>query len=161
MADRPLARPEELAACEAAIETWAAGALGAGGPVAAVDRQPELHRWYVRLRGEEKEAVTVWLTVRQRTLHHEAQVMPAPETDPGRTYEYLLRRNAALPGGLRFCLGPEDAVYLVGEVAVADVDEHELDRIMGATLATVDDVFPTAMSIGYAGTYRRRPRRRR
>lgn len=158
MADRPIADADELAACQGAIDRWAAAALAGATPVVAVDRQADRHRWYVRLRGEEKEAVTVWLTIRQRTLHHEAQVMPAPETDPAGTYEYLLRRSASLPG-LRFCLGPEDAVYLVGEVPVGAVDEDELDRIMGGTLAVVDDVFPTAMAIGYRGLYRRRPRR--
>ena len=86
-------------------------------------------RWYLRLRGEEKEYVTVWLTLRQRTLHHEAQFMPAPETNIGATFEYLLKRNAELLG-MSFALGPEDAIYLVGRVPVARVDEEELDRIM-------------------------------
>jgi hypothetical protein len=124
--------------------------------VVAVDRQPELDRWYVRLRGEEKDFITVWLTVRQRTLHHEAQLMPAPEVNVAETFEYLLRRNADLHQ-MRFSLGPEDAVYLVGEVPVVDVTEGELDRIMGSSLAYVDAVFPTAMTIGFAGRYRRRP----
>ena len=37
------------------------------------------------------------------------------------------------------------------------VDDEELDRIMGGSLATTDDCFPTAMTIGYEGRYRRRP----
>ena len=86
----------------------------------AVDRQEELGRWYLRLTGEEKDFVTVWLTVRQRTLHHETQVMPAPEVNVAETFEYLLRRNADLHQ-MRFALGSEDAVYLVGEVPVAMV----------------------------------------
>jgi hypothetical protein len=39
---------------------------------------------------------------------------------------------------------------------VVDVTEDELDRILGSSLAYVDDVFPTAMTIGFAGRYRRR-----
>jgi hypothetical protein len=58
---------------------------------------------------------------------------------------------------MRFALGFEDAVYLVGEVPVAMVSEDELDRIIGASLAYVDAYFPTAMAIGFAGRYRRRP----
>jgi hypothetical protein len=126
-----------------------------------VDRQEELGRWYLRLGGEEKDVVTVWLTIRQRTMHHETQVMPAPETNIGATFEYLLRRNAELYQ-MRFALGPEDAVYLVGEVPVAAVTEDELDRIVGSSLEYVDACFPTAMTIGFAGRYRRRvkdPRR--
>jgi hypothetical protein len=118
--------------------------------VVAVDRQEELGRWYLRLRGDEKEFVTVWLTVRQRTLHHETQVMPAPETNIAETFEYLLRRNADLHQ-MRFALGAEDAVYLVGEVPVTLVNEEELDRIVGSSLAYVDASFPTAMTIGFAG----------
>jgi hypothetical protein len=152
-----IATAAERAACIELIDTWSAARLAEGGPLVAVDRQPADHRWLLRLRGEEKDVVTVWLTIRQRTLHHEAQVMPAPETNPGETFEYLLRRNADLRQ-MRFALGPEDAVYLVGELAVADVTADELDRILGASLTYVDEVFPTAMTIGYAGTYRRRRR---
>jgi Putative bacterial sensory transduction regulator len=121
----------------------------------AVDRQEELGRWYLRLRGEEKDFVTVWLTIRQRTLHHETQVMPAPEVNAGETFEYLLKKNSDLHQ-MRFALGAEDAVYLVGEVPVVAVTEDELDRIVGSSLGYVDAFFPTAMSIGFAGRYRRR-----
>lgn len=157
MAAAEIASADEQAACDGRIAAWAEARLAEGGALVAVDRQPELGRWYLRLRGDEKEFITVWLTIRQRTLHHEAQVMPAPETDVAGTFEYLLRRNAALYR-MRFALGPEDAVYLVGELPVAEVDEEELDRIVGASLAYVDEVFPTAMSIGFAGVYRRRRR---
>ena len=152
-----IATPDDVAACDAAIERWTDAQRSEGGALVAVDRQPALGRWYLRLRGEEKDFVTIWLTVRQRTLHHEAQVMPAPEVNVERTLEYLMRRNADLCQ-MRFALGAEDAVYLVGEVAVRDVDEEELDRIVGSSLAYIDSCFPTAMSIGFAGRYRRRPR---
>ena len=136
--------------------------LADGAALVAVDRQAGgdpvtgAPRWYLRLRGEEKEFVTVWLTLRQRTLHHETQFMPGPETNVEATWEYLLKRNADLLG-MAFALGPEDAVYLVGRVPVERVDDEELDRIMGASLAYTDECFPTAMSIGYEGRYRRRP----
>ncbi len=150
-----IASPEERAACNAVIERWTAARLAEGGAVVAVDRQAEDDRWYLRLRGDEKDFVTVWLTIRQRTLHHETQVMPAPEVNVEATFEYLLRRNADLHQ-MRFALGAEDAVYLVGEIPVSSVTEDELDRIVGSSLAYVDDCFPTAMSIGFAGRYRRR-----
>lgn len=152
-----IASPEERAACDGVIECWAAARLAEAGAVVAVDHHPELGRWYLRLRGDEKDFVTVWLTIRQRTLQHEAQVMPAPEVNIEATYEYLLRRNLDLHQ-MRFALGAEDAVYLVGEVPVHAVTEDELDRIVGSSLAYVDDYFPTAMSIGFAGRYRRRRR---
>jgi hypothetical protein len=70
-----------------------------------------------------------------------------------------LRRNTDLYG-MSFCLGPEDAVYLVGKVPASSVDDDELDRIAGSSILYVDDHFPTAMTLGYPALYRRRPRRR-
>ncbi|MBF6557556.1 MAG: YbjN domain-containing protein [Acidimicrobiales bacterium] len=154
--------PDERAAVCAVIDEWGERQLAEGGALVAVDRQPGgdpvsgAPRWYLRLRGDEKEFVTVWLTLRQRTLHHETQFMPGPETNVEATWEYLLKKNADLLG-MSFALGPEDAVYLVGRVPVERVDEEELDRIMGASMAYTDDCFPTAMGIGYQGMYRRRP----
>jgi hypothetical protein len=150
-------RAERLA-CAQVIDSWTEARLAdESSSLVAVDRQidPDAERWYLRLRGEEKDFVTVWLTMRQRTLHHEAQVMPAPETNVLETFEYLLRRNASLHQ-MRFALGPEDAVYLVGELPMSAVDDTELDRIVGSSLAYVDSVFPVAMNIGFAGIYRRR-----
>ncbi|HVX22566.1 MAG TPA: YbjN domain-containing protein [Acidimicrobiales bacterium] len=116
------------------------------------------HRWYLRFKGDEKDYITVWLTLRQRTLHHEAQFMPAPEANQLEVLQYLMRRNADLYG-MAFCLGTEDAVYLVGKVPASLADDDELDRIAGSSILYVDDHFPTAMALGYPGLYRRRPRR--
>ena len=75
-------------------------------------------QWYLRFKGDEKDYITVWFTLKQRTLWHEAQFMPAPEANKEEVYAYLLRRNTALLG-MAFALGPEDAVYLVGRVPAA------------------------------------------
>ena len=92
----------ERAACEALIETWAAARLAEDGAVVAVDRQEELGRWYLRLRGDEKDFVTIWLTIRQRTLHHETQVMPAPEVNVARDLRVpLAAQRRAPPDALR------------------------------------------------------------
>ena len=154
--------PAERDAVCARIDDWAARQLAEGGLLVAVDRQAGgdpitgAPRWYLRLRGEEKEFVTVWLTLRQRTLRHEAQFMPAPETNIEATWQYLLKRNADLIG-LSFALGAEEAIYLVGRVPVSRVDDDELDRIVGSSLAYTDECFPTAMNMAFEGRYRRRP----
>jgi hypothetical protein len=161
--DSPIATPQERARCDAAISGWAASvganADGAAPGVLGVENDPDLDRWYIRLKGEEKDVVTIWLTIRQRTLRHETHFMPAPETNISDTYEYLLRRNANLHG-MRFCLGPENAVFLVGEIPVSEVTQDEIDRVVGTSLEYVDASFPAAMELGYAGTYKRRPRRK-
>ena len=160
----PIASPEERAECAGAVLDWAAlSVVDSTGPVTApavlaVESDPDLDRWYIRLKGAEKDVVTIWLTVGQRTLRHVAHFMPAPETNLEQTYEYLLRRNSSLVG-MRFCLGDEDAVFLVGEMPVTDVTVEEIDRIVGTSLEYVESCFPAAMTLGYARTYKRRPRR--
>src|SRR3546814_20451064 len=71
-------------------------------------------RWFVRVRGEEKDVFTIWFHLRQRTLHYETYVMPAPEENAGALYEHLLRRNLKLYGAA-FAIGEEDAVFLTGQ----------------------------------------------
>jgi hypothetical protein len=158
-----LPEEEEMAAAVACIDAWVAKELAGDGALVAAERQDVTdrtasHRWYLRFRGEEKDFITVWFTLRQRTLHHEVQFMPAPEENHLQVLQYLMRRNTDLYG-MAFCLGTEDAVYLVGKVPAALVDDEELDRIAGSSLMYVDDHFPTAMTLGHPKIYRRRPRR--
>ena len=159
-----LTQEDEREAVVATVDRWTAEQLAAGGPMVAAERQDVTdrtasHRWYLRFRGEEKDFITVWLTLRQRTLHHEAQFMPAPAERVAETLQYLMRRNADLYG-MAFCLGDEDAVYLVGRVPASLVDDEELDRIAGSSVMYVDEHFPTAMTLGHPSVYRRRPRHR-
>jgi hypothetical protein len=158
-----LPEEEEMAAAVACIDAWIERELAADGLLVAAERQDVTdrtasYRWYLRFTGEEKDYITVWLTLQQRTLHHEAQFMPVPEENAVDVYAYLLRRNAHL-FGMWFALGPEDAVYLVGRVPAALIDDDELDRIAGSSVIYVDDHFPSAMTMAYPKLYRRRPRR--
>ena len=106
-------------------------------------------RWYVRMAGEEKDVITVWLTLGQRTLRYETYVLPAPEENVSEFNEQLLRRNDALVGA-HFSIGAEDAVYLRGELVDAAVDSAEGDRILGTLYATVEQVFRPLLRIGFA-----------
>jgi hypothetical protein len=138
---------------ETRIDGWLAKALAGGGHLVAVDRgEPRERRWYVRMRGEEKDFTTVWLTLGQRTLRYETYVMPAPEENEGALYEHLLRRNERLVG-CHFTIGAEDAVFLRGELPVAVLDESELDRILGTLYAVVEQCFRPALRIGFASRF--------
>ena len=106
-------------------------------------------RWYVRMAGEEKDVITVWLTLGQRTLRYETYVLPAPEENVSEFNEQLLRRNDALVGA-HFSIGAEDAVYLRGELVDSAVDSAEVDRILGTLYATVEQVFRPLLRIGFA-----------
>lgn len=139
------------------IDRWASSQLDGNPVVAAVDSDPSVPVWFVRTRGEDREFTTVWFTLRQRTLHVETQFMPAPESARAEVFEYLLRRNTTT-APLRFAIGDEDAVYLVGEAAVEAVDDDLLDAFLGAAWHHAEACFSTAMTIGFPGRYRRRPR---
>ena len=144
------ADPATLDALERRIDAWLAGELADNPTVAAVDRgEPGQRRWYVRVRGEAKDVFSIWFTLRQRTLHYETYVMPAPEENHAQFYEHLLRRNRKLTGAA-FCIGEEDAVFLAGTLPVHAVDDGELDRILGSLYAYVEQCFRPALRIGYA-----------
>jgi hypothetical protein len=145
---------EELAGFSALIDDWTDREKATNPVVAAVDRDLDLRRWYVRLRGEEKTVITVWLTLGERTLRYETYFMPAPEENVEACYNYLLRVNGKL-FGLRFAVGDEDAIYLVGQMPLSAVDEAELDRIVGSAYAYSEQYFAPAMAIGYASKFRR------
>lgn len=148
-----------LDAADALIDGWLARQLAENPMIAAVDRErdlavvgPTLRRWYVRLRGEQKDSFTVWLTLGQRTLQWETYVMPAPEENHAAFYEHLLRRNLGF-NGMAFAVGEEDAIFLVGRLPVGALDTGELDRILGETWVYVEQCFRPAMRIGYASRF--------
>lgn len=146
----PPATPAELDALEARLDAWLRQELTSSPVLVAVDRgEPGQRRWYVRLAGEDKDYTTIWLTLSQRALHLETYVMPAPEEDEATFYAYFLRRNRATHG-LWFAIGDEEAVFLVGQLPVAAVDEAALDRLIGSTYTYVERVFRTALRIGFA-----------
>ena len=147
------ATPEELAAFTELIHRWSARELRDNDALVAVDHDPAECRWYVRMKGEEKSFTTVWLTLRQRTLHYETYFMPAPEENIEACYEFLLRLNQRL-FGMRFAIGLEDALYLVGQMPLSALDDDELDRIIGSTYAYAEKYFRPAMRIGYATQFR-------
>ncbi len=144
----------ELDALDARISAWLAGQLADNPVVAAVDRDLESgeRRWFVRVLGEQKDVFTIWFTLRQRTLHYETYVMPAPEENHGAFFEHLLRRNLRLYGAA-FAIGEEEAVFLVGQLANAAVDDDELDRVLGSLYQWVEQFFRPALRIGFASRF--------
>ncbi|NCZ93302.1 MAG: hypothetical protein EBZ00_04910, partial [Actinobacteria bacterium] len=88
-----------LARLERNIDEWLANLRGTNSAIVAIDRaEGDEIRWYVRMRGEEKEFTTIWITLGQRTLRYETYVMPAPEENAAELYESVLRRNERLVG---------------------------------------------------------------
>ncbi len=133
------------------IDAWASAQLEENPAVLGVERDNDngVRRWLLRLTGEEKEFISVWFALRQRSLSVEAYFMPGPEENVEDLFTYLLRLNGRL-GGLRFAIGQEEAVYLLGSISVHHVTEAELDRLLGSAYAYSEAYFRPAMRIGYA-----------
>jgi hypothetical protein len=144
---------EQLDELGALIRSWAEKTQLDNELVLAVDQLPMDRRWFIRLAGEEKQVTTIWFHLRERTLHFETQFMPSPEENREQLFEYLLRLNNKL-FGVRFSIGDEEAVYLMGQLPWSAVDEEELDRIVGSAYAYTEQWFRPAMRIGYASKFR-------
>jgi hypothetical protein len=147
--------PPSLADFEAAISGWLAGFAEGNPAVEAIDRgepgeaEP---RWYVRLHGDEKEHITIWLTLGQRTLRYEAYVLPAPQENVAAVYEMALRRNDRMVGA-HFAIGVEDALFLRGEAPLSGLDEAELDRIVGSLYSYTEQAFPALLRLAFASKF--------
>lgn len=142
-----------VAVIERQIDEWLARLAVTNPAIVAIDRgEGDTLRWYVRMRGDEKEFITVWVTLGQRTLRYEAYVMPAPEENAQVLYENLLRRNEKLVG-LHFAIGIEDAVFLRGDLALLALSEGELDRIIGTLYATIEQCIQGLLRIGFASRF--------
>jgi hypothetical protein len=154
MTQRPCTETE-LAALAERIEGWLDRQRTDNPVVAAVERDEESgeRRWFVRVRGEAKDVFTIWFHLRQRTLHYETYVMPAPEENEADLYRYLLRHNPGLYGA-SFGIGVEDAIFLTGQLANEAVDDDELDRVLGSLYAWVERFFQPALRMGFASRFR-------
>lgn len=145
--------PTQLEHLVTQVDEWLAELAAAHDHILAVDRTNDGGvRWYVRMRGDDKEFTTVWLSVGQRMLRYETYVMPAPEENERELYEHLLRRNDALVGA-HFSIGIEDAVFLRGAMPVAHVTRDELDRVLGTLYAQVEQCFQMLLRIGFRSRY--------
>ncbi len=147
------ATPEELAVLESRIDRWLATEAAENPAVEAVERgEWGERRWFVRVRGEDKDVWTAWFTLGQRTLRFETYVMPAPDENQAEFYAYLLRRNSDFTG-LSLQIGEEDAVFLAGSLPVSAITETELDRVLGSMWAYVERIFKPALRIGFGSRF--------
>ena len=149
------APPDESVRHEArgTLTTWLEG-LTENPVVAAVveDEETDLDRWFVRVHGEAKDVYSVWFELRQRTLRVESYVMPGPEENHAVFFEQLLRRNANLRD-IGFCIGAENAIYLLGRLDLRTLDTETLDRCLGEIYETIEASFQPAIQLGFASRF--------
>tara|TARA_Y100001970_G_scaffold144892_1_gene177997 strand:- start:32607 stop:33092 length:486 start_codon:yes stop_codon:yes gene_type:complete len=146
---RDAATPEELSELEQLIDDWFERQKETLPILLDVSRDEDVERrWYARLEGEERDVTTVWLTLGQRTLKYETYFLPYPEDNKEKVFELLLRRNYDLVGA-QFGIGPEEAIFLTGELPFHAVDENELDRILGSMWEYVERYWHAALKMGF------------
>ncbi len=158
MTRAPLADAASASRLDTTVRTWAqqwtaSALLGIEHQALPDDRGH--HHWLLRLKGNEKDVITLWLSLRQRTVHAESEVVPAPEENREALYKFLLVKNAELRE-LHLAIGPEEGIYLQGQIPINELTVDRLDEVVGATLHYVDEIYPTAMSLGLPALYRRR-----
>lgn len=134
---------------------WAASATLIGIEHQSLPDELGHFHWLVRCKGDERDVITLWFSLRQRTVHVETELMPAPEENHEALYRYLLVKNAELRE-LHLSIGPENGIYLMTQVPISEVTIERLDELVGAAITYVDEMFPTVMSMGLPSLYRRR-----
>lgn len=112
------------------------------------------NRVLVTLPGEKKLKTTCLMTVWTHSVDLEAFVCRRPDEDHEKVYRYLLRRNRRLYG-IAYTLDDAGDIYLVGRHAVGNLDEAEIDRILGSVLEAADGDFNTLLELGFHSSIRR------
>lgn len=148
-------RASVAAAVDAFVESWRDSGELLGVEHREVTDRTATDRWVLRFKGAEKDVIAIWLTLGQRTVVAEAEVMSAPDEAADRVHELVLTRNADLLG-IGYAIGKEHGIYLVARVPAASIDGDELDRVCGAIVSEIDEVYPTVMTLGFPRHYRRR-----
>ena len=152
--DRP-PTPDDLLDFEGLLTRWLATQLVENPAVTAAERDPErgTRRWLVRVEGEAKPTFTVWFEIRQRSLHAETHLAPAPMEPPAAAQEYLLRSIRRFRG-VSAWIGGEDAFYVGVDVPVGNVDEVALDHLLGSLYEATEAMFVTLMRLGFGDRFK-------
>lgn len=161
MTRAPLGDPDAVTRLNETLLDWAR-LWTASAFVGAIEHQPHPddkghYHWLVRLKGEEKDVITMWFSLRQRTVHVETELAPAPEERREEVYHFVLVKNHDLRE-LHLAIGPEEGIYLLTQVPIGEVTVDRLDELVGATLTYVDELYPTVMTMAHPWFRRRRPR---
>ena len=124
--------------------------------VLAVDPYADKLQFLLRLRGEMRSSIAIWISLGQRTTNFEAYVLPYPEDERrSEFFEFVLRKNA-LVYPLAFCLGAEDAIYLAGRSATNQLTHEVVDFYLGSLYRGIEENFELMAHLAF-GTPRRSP----
>ncbi|HVW80898.1 MAG TPA: YbjN domain-containing protein [Mycobacteriales bacterium] len=116
--------------------------------------EPNPGAFFVKLPGSHKLATMTWLVVGDHSLHVEAFFCRKPDENEERFWRWLLERNAKLYA-VAFSVDLLGDVYIVGRLPLAAITPEEIDRVLGAVLSASDDLFDTALEIGFRSSIER------
>ena len=116
--------------------------------------EPRPGQFSFALPGEKKLQTPVRLDVGRHALAVHAFVCRRPDENHERVYEWLLQRNLRLYA-VAFAVDRLGDIYLDARLPLSVVSEDELDRLLGAVLATADDSFNTLLELGFASSIRK------
>ena len=106
------------------------------------------------LPGEKKLQTPVRLDLGPHSVAIHAFVCRKPDEHHERVYRWLLERNLKI-FGVAFAVDRLGDIYLDGRLPLSVVTPDELDRLLGAVLATSDDSFNAILELGFAGSIRK------
>lgn len=115
--------------------------------------EPRDGLFFFGLPGTTKLSTPVRLEVGVHHLAVQAFVCRNPDEGHERVYRWLLERN--LRGyGTAYAVDRLGDLYLAGRVPLAAATHDELDRLLGALLATADESFNTLLELGFESSIR-------
>jgi hypothetical protein len=117
-------------------------------------QEPEEGAFFFSLPGEKRLQTPVRVDVGAHTLAIHAFVCRNPDEHHERVYRWLLERNLKT-FGVSFAVDRLGDIYLDGRLPLAVVTPDELDRLLGALLATSDESFNPLLELGFEASIRK------
>lgn len=105
----------------------------------------------VQLPGTAKLFTDCAIEVGQHTLSLRAFVVRNPDENHQAVYRWLLERNLKL-AGVSFSVDAVGDIFLIARLALASVNEQEVDRLLGVIAATADASFNPLLGLGFASS---------
>ncbi len=111
-------------------------------------RQRSAREWLVHLPSTKRGELGVALHVGERTLSLRAFYMRAPDRGQREVYERLMRKHLDMYAW-RFALDDAGDLFLLAEVPLDGLAVEDLDRLLGACSAYVDETFESVLRTGF------------
>ena len=115
--------------------------------------EPAPGQFFFSLPGERRLQTPVRVEIGPHTVAVDAFVCRRPDEQHERVYRWLLERNLRTYG-VAFAVDGLGDIYLHGRLPLSVVTVEELDRLLGALLATSDESFNTLLELGFESAIR-------